>query len=162
MVRIIDLFDGDYRFLSNFYPCEIEYEGQKFLSTEAAFQAAKVKGNTPEETRRLRKIFTQVNPGKAKRLGRQCKLRPDWEMVKDDVMYEIVKYKFTHHNHLKKLLLDTRTAVLIEGTTWHDNYWGNCTCERCKYTEGKNQLGKILMRVRSELNKDEQGKTTRV
>lgn len=152
MVKIIDLFDGEHRFLSNFYPCRIVYEGQEFLSSEAAFQAAKIKGKNPEETRKLRNIFTTVNPSKAKRLGRSCVLRPDWEEVKDDVMYEIVKYKFENHEHLKKLLLDTKSAILIEGTTWHDNYWGNCTCDRCKNIEGKNQLGKILMRVRSELS----------
>ena len=65
----------------------------------------------------MRNIFTTVNPSKAKRLGRSCVLRPDWDEVKDDVMYEIVKYKFENHEHLKKLLLDTKSAILIEGTT---------------------------------------------
>ena len=155
MVKVIDLFDGKYAFLSNFYLCDIEYEGQKFTSTEAAFQAAKVIGATPAETKKLREEFTKALPGKSKRMGRSCQLRPDWESIKDDVMYEIVKYKFTHHKELRELLIGTKTAILIEGTTWHDNYWGNCTCDRCKHIEGKNQLGKILMRVRSELSEDE-------
>ncbi len=30
-------------------------------------------------------------------------------------------------------------------------FGGNCECERCKETEGKNLLGKALMEVRSKL-----------
>ena len=42
--------------------------------------------------------------------------------------------------------------MLIEGNYWHDNYWGNCLCPKCKEIEGQNQLGKILMKVRSTLS----------
>ena len=40
---------------------------------------------------------------------------------------------------------------LFKKKGWHDNVWGNCECERCKETEGKNLLGKALMEVRSKL-----------
>ena len=39
----------------------------------------------------------------------------------------------------------------VKNKEWHDNVWGNCECERCKETEGKNLLGKALMEVRSKL-----------
>ena len=77
-------------------------------------------------------------------------LRPDWEKVKDGVMLDILRIKFSKPD-LKQMLLDTGDAYLIEGTTWHDNYWGNCTCDRCKNITGKNMLGKTLMQVRAEL-----------
>ena len=69
-------------------------------------------------------------------------------------MYQCVKAKF-QDPELKNLLLETKHRYLVEGTTWHDNYWGNCSCEKCKSIQGNNQLGKTLMRVREELRKEE-------
>ena len=39
--EVINEFQGKYRFLSNFYPCDIVYEGIQYPSTEHAYQAAK-------------------------------------------------------------------------------------------------------------------------
>lgn len=52
---------------------------------------------------------------------------------------------------LKKKLLATGDALLIEGNTCHDNYWGDCKCEKCKDIKGENRLGQLLMQVREEL-----------
>ena len=41
MCNTIDEFWGPYRWLSNFWMCDIVYEGIKYTSTEAAYQAAK-------------------------------------------------------------------------------------------------------------------------
>ena len=47
------------------------------------------------------------------------------------------------------MLLATGGEELIEGNWWHDNFFGVCTCGPCD-GKGKNNLGKILMRVREE------------
>ena len=60
-------------------------------------------------------------------------------------MYEIVLAKFSQNEYLKRRLLETGNALLIEGNDWGDTYWGVCN------GRGKNKLGKILMRVRTEL-----------
>ena len=143
----IDKFDGEYAFLSNFYPSKIlydDFEGWYAPTIEHAFQAAKTRSIEEEID-----ILSASTPGKAKRLGRLCDLLPDWEEVKDDVMYRLLKKKFTIPE-LRYKLLATGDAILIEGTTWHDNYWGVCSCSKCN-GHGKNKLGKLLMRVREEL-----------
>ena len=150
---VIDKFSGTYEFLSNFHLCDISFEGLTYGSVEAAFQAAKIKMDTPSMTNELREPFVYMTPSKAKRAGRRCTLRPDWEEVKDGVMLDILRYKFTQHPDLAAKLLATGDAELIEGTTWHDNYWGNCTCEKCIGKSGKNQLGKLLMQVREEIKR---------
>lgn len=38
---IIDKFRGEYDFLSNFYSCQVTYNGESYLNSEAAFQAQK-------------------------------------------------------------------------------------------------------------------------
>lgn len=146
---MIKEFSGKYEFLSNFYNAQVFYNGLLFKNSEAAFHAQKTLDLND------RKRFTEYNAGKSKREGRKVTLREDWEEVKDNIMYEICKAKFSQNEDLKQKLLATYPEYLEEGTTgWHDNYWGNCSCERCKNIEGKNTLGKILMRIREELQNE--------
>jgi predicted NAD-dependent protein-ADP-ribosyltransferase YbiA (DUF1768 family) len=81
---LIDSFRGKYRFLSNFWPCKVVYEGLTYPSSEAAYQAAKTTNSYLRE-----QMFTNIKPGDAKRAGRKVAVRPVWEDVKLHVMYEI-------------------------------------------------------------------------
>lgn len=147
---MIDCFDGHWAFLSNFYWHEIEFEGIKYPTNEHFFQAMK----TLDEDERL-EISRCLTPGRAKRMGRRVALRPDWESVKEDVMFEALCLKFADEQ-LADWLLETGDSILVEGTTWHDNEWGNCSCPKCAHIEGKNKLGKLLMKVR-DMIKEERG-----
>lgn len=133
-------FADDHDFLSNFYVAPIRFEGAEYPTVEHAFQAAK----TPEGKERAR-IRNAPNPGKAKSLGRKVALRKDWEQVKLGVMEALVREKFTAHPDLAARLLATGERQLVEGNTWGDTFWGVVR------GNGKNHLGKILMRVRAEL-----------
>ncbi len=135
-------FSGEHRFLSNFYPAEVELDGLKYKSTEHAYQAAKT--NDPAERRRIREA---QKPGDAKRLGKQVTMRKDWEQVKVSVMEDLVRQKFTNHKDLKEKLLATGNVHLEEGNSWGDVTWGTCK------GKGANWLGRILMTVREELKK---------
>ena len=140
----ITLFRGSYAFLSNFHPCRFSFCGRVYTNAEAAFQAMKSAATTD------RALFAEggpySKPADAKRYGRKVPLRPDWEQVKDDIMLQIIRAKFQDET-LRKLLLATGEAELIEGNTWNDTYWGVCR------NTGLNKLGKILMQVRTELRK---------
>lgn len=136
-------FQGEYRFLSNFWPCEVTFEGKVYSTTEAAYQAAK----TLDES--IREIFTSYNPFKAKKAGQSLEVRDDWNYKKVEVMLELQRKKYSDSN-LKDLLLSTGDYYLIEGNTWHDNFWGDCSCDKCKNIEGLNVLGNQLMIVRKE------------
>jgi ribA/ribD-fused uncharacterized protein len=133
-------FQGPYRFLSNFSPAEIEFEGVKYPTVEHAYQSAKTLDMTDR-----RRIAALPTPAKAKAAGRALKLRDDWERVKFDVMEQCVRQKFTRHADLRRQLLDTGDATLEEGNTWGDRVWG------VYQGQGDNRLGKILMKVREEL-----------
>ena len=150
-------FKGENRFLSNFYMAPVTYNGFTYTNSEAAFHAQK----TLDEN--IRKEFTTLNPSEAKRKGRNLDLRPDWEKVKVNIMYEIIKAKFSQNEDIRyKLLYHTGREHLEEDTTgWHDNYWGNCRCEKCTHIKGRNKLGKILMKVREELRDEVQCKESK-
>ena len=83
---MIDKFEGDYAFLSNFFYSPITIEGKRYLTVENYFQSMKAAnpGNAEE-------IRLAPTPGKSKRLGRHCVIRKDWEDVKEDIMYKGVK-----------------------------------------------------------------------
>ena len=142
---VINKFDGEYEFLSNFYECDVTYNGITYTNSEAAFHAQK----TLDETERMQ--FSKLNPSQSKKIGRKINLRKDWENVKTNIMYEVCFAKFSQNKDLKEKLLNTGDAYLEEGTWWHDNCWGNCYCDKCKNIVGENRLGKILMRIREEL-----------
>lgn len=132
---------GDF---SNFAAYPVKLKGKVWPTTEHYFQAQKFKG-TPHES----KIRKASNPMQAAKMGRsrKIKIRRDWERVKDSVMYEAVKAKFTQHPELQELLLSTEDAKLIEHTA-NDDYWGDGGNGK-----GKNKLGQILMQIRNELSK---------
>jgi ribA/ribD-fused uncharacterized protein len=141
MKNKIERFAGQYNFLSNFEKCAVEYEGVVYQSVEAAYQAAKTLDHD------ARVPFETYAPGEAKKAGKKLELRPNWETLRFDVMYQLVKQKFSFEPHRSKLL-DTGDAELIEGNYWMDRVWG------VYRGFGENHLGKILMRVRKELQSE--------
>lgn len=137
---MIDSFSGEYHFLSNFSAAEVWLDGVSYASVEHAYQAAKT-----DSTSARRRIQTAKTPNEAKRLGRAVKLREDWEEIKLEVMYQLVRQKFRQHPSYSSYLLKTEDEELVEGNWWGDTYWGVCN------GTGENHLGKILMRIREEL-----------
>lgn len=139
MTGILGFFE-EYRFLSNFYAAVVELDGLEYSSTEHAYQAAKTLDPAEREVIRTSKKFNE-----AKRLGKKVTLRPDWEQIKFQVMEDLVRQKFTKHEHLKTMLLETGEQYLEEANNWGDKVWGTCK------GVGHNHLGKILMKIREEL-----------
>ena len=130
-------FHKEFDFLSNFYPCK---DG---TTVEHRYQAAKAM--YPHEYEMVMKAETA---GRAKRMGREITIRKDWKIIKYDVMKSLVFYKFLSDPELGEKLCKIKEDI-IEHNVWHDNEWGQCTCENCAEIEGKNMLGEILMEVRS-------------
>lgn len=136
-------FFHEYRWLSNFHLCEIEYEGLIYPSSENAYQAAKCK-NLDQRVE-----FTTVSPSKSKAMGKQLLLDglivDNWDDDKKFIMYRINRIKYQTHEYLRALLIETGEKYLEESNYWKDSEWG------VYEGNGKNMLGKILMNVRAEL-----------
>ena len=134
--------------LTNYYLCDVVVDGIKYSSSESAYHAQKF---LDEDIKRL---MIKLIPDEAKHVSRELTrfIREDWENVKYDCMKKVVLAKFKQNEDCLKDLFATADMELIEDTTgWHDNIWGECTCEECKLKEHQNLLGKILMEVREEL-----------
>lgn len=138
-MKRIEAFDGEYRWLSNFWPVRIAYDGYVWSSVEQAYQAAKFNDSTKKQA-----IQTCKAAGDAKRMGRGSGIRTDWEDVKEQVMLDLLRLKFKDV-YLSNKLLATGDAYIVEGNYWGDTYWGVCR------SVGLNRLGVLLMQVRREL-----------
>jgi ribA/ribD-fused uncharacterized protein len=144
---MIKSFTGEYRFLSNFYPSPMVVELPPFfglvrvLDVEHPYQAAKC---TSKEDATA--ILSAKTPGMTKRLIRKMDQNPAFQAGKYDVMEYLVTEKFKQNLDLGDKLIATGDQELIEGNTWGDIYWGICRAV------GENNLGRILMDVRTQLS----------
>lgn len=128
---------------SNFYP---DSGKTGWRTTEHIYQAMKTLDPILRQ-----EIKDAPTPNQAKKLGRKVKLRPAWEEIKETVMLEAVRIKFSPGSVLSRSLM-AHEGPLVEQTSWHDLVWGICICSKHN-GQGENKLGKILMQVRSELLK---------
>ena len=133
-------FDGDNRFLSNFYPSIVDYDGEYYVTVEHAYQAAK----TLNPTQR-REIQIAITPAKAKMLGRHIHIRHDWDDIKVNVMETLLRKKFIGYHELSRKLYDTGDKYLEETNHWGDTFWGVCN------GKGQNVLGNLLMKIRIDV-----------
>ena len=139
---MINCFDGEYAFLSNYYNSPITHDGITYPTNEHFFQAMK----TLKIDERLA-IAAAETPGQAKRMGRSVTLRSDWEKIKSYYMELGLRLKFQNPDLAAKLIA-TGDEELIEGNDWGDRIWGVCN------GEGENRLGKLLMTIRNELRQN--------
>ncbi|KAK3922824.1 Retrovirus-related Pol polyprotein from transposon 297 [Frankliniella fusca] len=141
-------FTGNFEFLSNFYPVQLEFEKKIWPSVEHAFQGAKTDNENDKE-----RIRNAATPAMAKRMGRFVDLKENWESLRNEVMLELLWEKFKHNTDLALKLLSTGEREIIECNTWCDMYWGQCTCPKHRYKIGLNMLGKMLTQIR-DLKRD--------
>ena len=134
-----------YRFLSNFWQVKVDFCGLTYPSTEHAFQAAKTLDLVERE--RIRCAYSSAE---AKQLGKQVRLRADWEGIKISVMRDFFQQKF-YTDPLEQWLLQTGDVQLVEGNTWGDAFWG---VTHGGTGVGRNELGKLLMSIRAELQSE--------
>lgn len=149
---MIDKFRGTYAFLSSFYMVEMTVWDEPHQSVEHFFQSWKT-DNMLEHLQ----IACAPSPAIAKKMAGprgfrlpngeffKITLREDWSNIRDYIMWAGVQAKFDQNPKEKAWLINTYPHDLVEGNYWHDNYWGNCSCHKCRNIPGINMLGRILM-----------------
>ena len=134
--------NDDYGFMSNFAPYPFSDGSKIWATSEHYFQAQKFL--VPQIQEKIRRIVSPMDAALEGR-NRQNPLRPDWEEVKDGVMLQALRMKFSQNPDIAKELLATGDAIIIEHTR-NDAYWADGGDG-----SGKNKLGLFLMQVREEL-----------
>jgi len=135
--------DPHYGF-TNFSPHPIEYRGKVYPTSEHLFQSFKFQDRRPLLAEHIRTCSDKPSVALSEARRFQREVRPDWMKVHVTKMDETLLLKFRQHPSLKKELLETGDAELIEDSD-KDSFWG-VGADR----KGRNELGKALVRLRSK------------
>lgn len=128
-------------YMSNYKKARFFIYNRWWDTCEHAYQAQKC-----VEPSQYDAIHQAPKANDARLLGQKVKMREHWDDIhKDRVMEECVRAKFLQHKDLRAQLIATGDEELIEDSPV-DWYWG-CGAD----DTGKNMLGKILMKIRKEL-----------
>lgn len=138
MTKDILEFQGVNRWLSNFWPAQVLFDGRIYPTVENAYQAAKAHPS-------VRAQFCNCKPGEAKRIAKKLVLEPTWDREKVSVMRRLLAQKFSIGSRLSDMLVATGDCQIVEGNHWGDTFWGVCN------GVGENNLGKLLMERRAFL-----------
>jgi N-glycosidase YbiA len=128
--------------LSNFSPHRFDLDDRAWPSVEHYYQAQKFPGQPVAE-----RIRAAAKPVIALKLAQvhAASRRSDWDSVKINVMARALEAKFAGNRTLRAKLLETGDSELIH-LSKSDKFWG-----RSEEGEGANQLGELLMALRTKL-----------
>lgn len=143
---VINKFVGPYAFLSFDYKSDesFRYKGIDYATYAGAYYAQL----KPDFT----KIFaTLKNPYDVFQLANII-MKPEEEtdIIAVENMKDIIHFRFSLPFY-KSQLQKTKNLKLVFGNNFHDNFYGQCFCDKCKDIQGENILGKILMEERNNL-----------
>ena len=127
---------------------EIELAAAKLVEDKQGEDKASILSSdtvlVPQIQEKIRQIASPIDAALEGR-NRQNPLRPDWEEIKDEVMLQALRMKFSQNPEIAKELLATGDTIIIENTR-NDAYWADEGDG-----SGKNKLGLLLKQVREEL-----------
>lgn len=143
-------FFGEYRFLSNFWPANVNFDGDEYSTSENAYQAAKYAKNK-------RDYLKKCSPKEAIVFVRDniegAYFKEEWNNIKLQIMRDLLIQKFDKNlnpENVKKLI-ETGDKYLEETNYWGDTFWGVNKSEAKEEGLGENNLGKLLMEIRGNL-----------
>jgi ribA/ribD-fused uncharacterized protein len=139
----ICFYEQDFYVLSNFSAFTLSWKNLRFDTSEAAYHWEKFPGEiivraAIQTAPSAHEAFKIAEKNKAIRLI-------DWDLVKVDIMRDILRAKVNQHEYVRRKLLATGDRELVENS-WRDDFWG-----WGPNRDGRNQLGKLWMEIRSEL-----------
>ena len=138
----IFFYEGEFYSFSNFSSFAIEWKGKLWMTSEHVYQSEKFDDEGLKEEIRM----TRSAHDSKKVAGKnKDKYRKNWDEIKLNVMEEILREKIKQHPYVMKKLIDSGDREIIEDS-WRDDYWGWGPNK-----DGQNNLGKIWMKLREEL-----------
>jgi ribA/ribD-fused uncharacterized protein len=139
----INFVENRFHYLSPFSAHTIRIWGEIFPTVEHAYQASRIKQGAERDA-----IKNAQSPKDAWREGQKYKNNPELmvpDFDKDAVMEELMRAKIAQHLDIADILKESgdRGLLKIYDT---DYYWGTG-----KDGSGQNKMGKLWMKLRSEL-----------
>lgn len=144
--EIIGFYEREFYCFSNFSSFAVRWKGRLWQTSEHAYQAAHFLETSPKL---VEKIFKAKSAHEASKIANAYadKAPKDWEEKKVAIMEDIVRHKLQQNPYVMHKLLQTGERKIIEDSP-KDEFWG-----WGKKRNGRNELGKIWMKLREEIYK---------
>jgi len=145
---IVGFYEREFYMFSNFSSFQVEWRDYLWPTSEHAYQAARFM-DCREDL--VDAIKTAKSAHDAYKIAQANKIsqRKNWNDDKVDVMYSICRAKLQQHAYIQSHLRETLDERLVEDSP-KDSFWGWGSDRK-----GRNELGKVWMRLRGELNRGE-------
>jgi N-glycosidase YbiA len=131
--------------LDNFSAFGFELNGEYFQTSEHAFQYLKFNETNPAIAKRIKDAFSPNEARNIAQVNRNLKPK-NWLDIKYKNMEKVLRAKMEQNPVVRKKLLATRDYIIAEYCTDKDTEWG-----LDNNNNGQNNLGKIWMKIRSEI-----------
>lgn len=144
--KIIGCYEREYYVFSNFSSFVVRWKGKNWPTSEHAYQAAHFFKTAPALAK---KIYKAKSAHEAYKIAKSNadKAPKNWEEIKVTVMEDIVRHKLKQNPYVMHKLIQTGNRLIVEDSP-KDSFWG-----WGKDRRGRNELGKIWMKLRSEISK---------
>ncbi len=155
----IQPFKSHDNILSNFAPCKITYLGIEFDSLEHMYQWLKATDLGVEDI--AEQIRLAKHAGAARAIARDfidSDLAKEWEEKSVQTMYMCLTHKARQCGAFKEALIQSGENILVEAT--NNNFWAagldpyTVSMTKKEFWPGKNMLGDLLMKLRSNIQND--------
>lgn len=142
--EIIGFYPREFYVFDNFSSFQVDYRGRRWPTSEQAYQASHFFDTAPDLAE---EIFNARSAHDAYKIAKANadKASSDWHEIKVDIMYEICRLKLLQNPYVKDKLRKSGDLEIVEDSP-KDDFWG-----WGPKRDGRNELGKIWMRLREEL-----------
>ena len=142
--KIVGFYEREIYIFSNFSSFSVRWRGKLWPTSEHAYQAAHFFKTAPKLAEKIHKAKSAHDAFKIAKANAH-KAPADWEEKKVAIMEDIVRHKLKQHPYVLRKLVQTGKRKLAEDSPKDDCWgWG-------KNRDGRNELGKIWMKLRGEL-----------
>lgn len=141
----IGFYEREFYVLSNFSSFQVDWRGRRWPTSEHAYQAAHFFDTAPKFVEIIFKLRSAHDAYKFAKANAD-KAPANWENIKVGIMEDICRHKLRQNEYVRQKLLETGDLPLVEDSE-KDACWGWGPSY-----DGRNELGKIWMRLRDELN----------
>jgi len=145
---IVGFYEREFYVFSNFSCFEVEWKGRIWKTSEHAYQASHFFETAPEL---VEEIFNAKSAHDAFKIAKTNadKAPKNWEEIKVGIMEDIVRHKLEQNPYVMHKLIQTGDKLIVEDSPEDDCWgWG-------PNRDGRNELGKIWMKLREEILKNQ-------
>ncbi|MDR1969996.1 MAG: Type 1 glutamine amidotransferase-like domain-containing protein [Candidatus Nomurabacteria bacterium] len=147
--KVIGFYPREFYTFDNFSSFAVDYQGRNYPTAEHAYQAAKFWQTAPELAEKIASARSAHETYKLAKTN-AYKHPDNWDEIKVSVMEEILRAKVSQNPYVAQKLREAKISGLeiIEDSP-KDDFWGWGSNR-----DGRNELGKLWMKLRDELEEE--------